>query len=164
MEQAKKDVYWMRKAILLAEKAQAKGEIPVGAVLVHEDKLIAEGWNQPISDHDPCAHAEIIALRAGGQYLQNYRLLNTTLYVTLEPCIMCAGAMIHARISRLVYGACDQKTGAAGSIIDVFNHPDMNHRILVLGGILSDECSAMLSHFFKQRRAEKKMGNKVPRC
>ncbi|HGJ5858440.1 MAG TPA: tRNA adenosine(34) deaminase TadA [Arsenophonus nasoniae] len=164
MEQAKKDVYWMRKAILLAEKAQAKGEIPVGAVLVHEDKLIAEGWNQPISDHDPCAHAEIIALRAGGQYLQNYRLLNTTLYVTLEPCIMCAGAMIHARISRLVYGACDQKTGAAGSIIDVFNHPDMNHRILVLGGILSDECSAMLSRFFKQRRAEKKMGNKVPRC
>ncbi|WGL99718.1 tRNA adenosine(34) deaminase TadA [Arsenophonus sp. aPb] len=154
----------MRKAILLAENAQAKGEIPVGAVLVHENKLIAEGWNQPISDHDPCAHAEILALRAGGQYLQNYRLLNTTLYVTLEPCIMCAGAMIHARISRLVYGTYDQKTGAAGSVIDVFNHPEMNHRILVLGGILADECSAMLSSFFKQRRAEKKLAKKVPHC
>lgn len=152
----------MQKAILLAENAQAKGEIPVGAVLVHEDKLIAEGWNHPISDHDPCAHAEILALRAGGQYLQNYRLLNTTLYVTLEPCIMCAGAMIHARISRLVYGAYDQKTGAAGSVIDVFNHPDMNHRIQVLGGILADECSAMLSCFFKQRRAEKKLVKKTP--
>lgn len=164
VEQAEKDVYWMQKAILLAENAQEKGEIPVGAVLVHEDKLIAEGCNHPISAHDPCAHAEILALRAGGQYLQNYRLLNTTLYVTLEPCIMCAGAMIHARIGRLVYGAPDQKTGAAGSVIDVFNHPDMNHRILVLGGILADECSAMLSCFFKQRRAEKKLAKKAPRC
>ncbi|MFS1538504.1 MAG: tRNA adenosine(34) deaminase TadA [Candidatus Phlomobacter fragariae] len=157
MEQAKKDIYWMIKAIFLAENAKAKGEIPVGAVLVHEDKLIAEGWNHSILDHDPCAHAEILALRSGGQYLQNYRLLNTTLYVTLEPCIMCAGAMIHARISRLVYGASDKKTGAAGSVIDVFNHPDMNHRILVLGGILANECSAMLSGFFQWRRAEKKL-------
>ncbi|MFP3029556.1 MAG: tRNA adenosine(34) deaminase TadA [Arsenophonus sp.] len=138
----------MQKATLLAKNAQAKGEIPVGALLVHEDKLIAEGWNHPIIAHDPCAHAEILALRAAGQYLQNYRLLDTTLYVTLEPCIMCAGAMIHARISRLVYGASDQKTGAAGSIIDVFNHPDMNHRIIVLGGVLAEECSWMLSGFF----------------
>ncbi|MGP1924905.1 MAG: tRNA adenosine(34) deaminase TadA [Arsenophonus sp. NEOnobi-MAG3] len=148
MEQAKKDIYWMQKATSVAKNAQEKGEIPVGALLVYEDKLIAEGWNNPILAHDPCAHAEILALRAAGQYLQNYRLLNTTLYVTLEPCIMCAGAMIHARISRLVYGASDQKTGAAGSVIDVFNHPDMNHRILVFGGILAEECSAMLSRFF----------------
>ncbi|WGO84391.1 tRNA adenosine(34) deaminase TadA [Arsenophonus apicola] len=164
MDQAKKDVYWMRKAILLAENAKEKGEIPVGAVLVHDDKLIAEGCNHPISDHDPCAHAEILALRSGGQFLKNYRLLDTTLYVTLEPCIMCAGAMIHARINRLVYGAYDQKTGAAGSVIDVFNYPEMNHRILVVGGILADECSAMLSCFFKQRRAEKKLAKKAPRC
>lgn len=160
MDQAQKDVYWMRKAILLAKNAQEKGEIPVGAVLVHEDELIAEGWNHSILSHDPSAHAEILALRTAGQSLQNYRLLNTTLYVTLEPCMMCAGAMIHARISRLVYGAPDQKTGAAGSVIDVFNHPDMNHRILVSGGILADECSAMLSGFFQQRRAEKKLARK----
>ncbi|QLK88191.1 tRNA adenosine(34) deaminase TadA [Arsenophonus endosymbiont of Aphis craccivora] len=160
MDQAQKDVYWMRKAISLAKNAQKKGEIPVGAVLVHEDELIAEGCNHPILSHDPSAHAEILALRAAGQSLQNYRLLNTTLYVTLEPCIMCAGAMIHARIGRLVYGASDQKTGAAGSIIDVFNHPDMNHRILVLGWILADECSTMLSVFFQQRRAEKKLARK----
>ncbi|MGP1959041.1 MAG: tRNA adenosine(34) deaminase TadA [Arsenophonus sp. NC-CH8-MAG3] len=155
MEQAKKDIYWMRKANLLAQNAQAKGEIPVGALLVYRGKLIAEGWNHPILAHDPCAHAEILALREAGRYLQNYRLLNTTLYVTLEPCIMCAGAIIHARISRLVYGAFDKKTGAAGSIIDVFNHPKMNHRILVLGGILAEECSAILSNFFQQRQAEK---------
>lgn len=163
MDQAKKDVYWMRKAIVLAKNAQEKGEIPVGAVLVHEDELIAEGWNHPILSHDPSAHAEILALRAAGQSLQNYRLLNTTLYVTLEPCIMCAGAIIHARIGRLVYGASDQKTGAAGSITDVFNHPDMNHRILVLGGMLADECSTMLSVFFQQRRAEKKLARKGQR-
>ncbi|HGJ5877175.1 MAG TPA: tRNA adenosine(34) deaminase TadA [Arsenophonus sp.] len=163
MEQAQKDVYWMHKAIVLAKNAQAKGEIPVGAVLVHDDQLIAEGWNHPILDHDPCAHAEILALRAGGQHLQNYRLLNTTLYVTLEPCIMCAGAMIHARISRLVYGAYDHKTGAAGSVIDVFNYPNMNHLIQVSGGILADECSVMLSYFFQRRRAEKKAAKKVLR-
>ncbi|MGP1956639.1 MAG: tRNA adenosine(34) deaminase TadA [Arsenophonus sp. NC-PE1-MAG3] len=161
MEQAKKDIYWMRKASLLAQNAQEKGEIPVGALLVYKGKLIAEGWNHPILAHDPCAHAEILALRAAGQYLQNYRLLNTTLYVTLEPCIMCAGAMIHARISRLVYGASDQKTGAAGSVIDVFNHPDMNHRILVLGGILTDECSAILSSFFNSAKQKKKSAKKV---
>ncbi|MFP3019699.1 MAG: tRNA adenosine(34) deaminase TadA [Arsenophonus sp.] len=152
MEQSKKDIYWMQKAIFLAENAKEKGEIPVSAVLVHKDKLIAEGWNHPILDHDPCAHAEILTLRAGGKYLQNYRLLNTTLYVTLEPCIMCAGAMIHARISRLIYGAYNQKTGAAGSVIDVFNHPYMNHRIMVLGGILANDCSEMLNCFFKKCR------------
>ncbi|MGP1928644.1 MAG: tRNA adenosine(34) deaminase TadA [Arsenophonus sp. NC-WZS1-MAG3] len=160
MEQGKKDIYWMRKASLLAQNAQAKGEIPVGALLVHKGKLIAEGWNHPILAHDPCAHAEILALREAGRYLQNYRLLNTTLYVTLEPCIMCAGAMIHARISRLVYGASDQKTGAAGSVIDVFNHPDMNHRILVLGGILSEECSAILSSFFNSGKQKNQIRSK----
>ncbi|MDT9587198.1 MAG: tRNA adenosine(34) deaminase TadA [Candidatus Arsenophonus melophagi] len=152
MEQATKDIYWMRQAITFAENAKVKGEIPVGAVLIKEDKIIAEGWNQTISDHDPCAHAEILALRAGGQYLQNYRLMNTTLYVTLEPCMMCAGAIIHARVNRLVYGAYDKKIGAISSNTTGFYHPASNHRIFVLGGILADECSAILSYFFKQRR------------
>ncbi|MGP1871404.1 MAG: tRNA adenosine(34) deaminase TadA [Arsenophonus sp. ER-BJ3-MAG3] len=161
MEQIEKDIYWIRKAIFLAKKSKEKDEIPISAVLVYKDKLIAKGYNHLILDHDPCAHAEILALRAGGQYLKNYRLLNTTLYVTLEPCIMCAGAMIHARINRLVYGAYDKKTGAAGSSIDIFNHHNINHRILVLGGVLADECSMMLSSFFKQLRTQKKINKKI---
>ncbi|WP_426576801.1 tRNA adenosine(34) deaminase TadA [Xenorhabdus stockiae] len=150
------DEYWMRQAMDLAMQAQAKGEIPVGALLVADNKIIAEGYNHPITDHDPTAHAEIIALRRGGTQLQNYRLLETTLYVTLEPCIMCAGAMIHSRIQRLVYGASDMKTGAAGSLIDILRHPGMNHRIEITGGVLEQECSAMLSAFFKQRREQHK--------
>ncbi|MGP1931209.1 MAG: tRNA adenosine(34) deaminase TadA [Arsenophonus sp. ET-YP4-MAG3] len=161
MKQNKKDVYWIKKAIFLAQNAKEKGEIPVSAILVHKDKLISEGLNHLILNHDPCAHAEILALREGGKYFKNYRLLNTTLYVTLEPCIMCAGAMIHARISRLVYGAYDKKTGAAGSIINIFNYPNINHRILVFGGILANECSAMLSYFFKERRIENKLKKKI---
>lgn len=157
MEQTKKDIYWMRKAILLAENAQAKGEIPVGAVLIYKEKLIAEGYNNSISTHDPSAHAEVLALRAGGRYLQNYRLLNTTLYVTLEPCVMCAGAMIHARISRLVFGANNQKTGASGSVIDIFNNPNINHRILVVNGVLSNEYSVMLSNFFHLQRIRNRL-------
>ncbi|MFP3014069.1 MAG: tRNA adenosine(34) deaminase TadA [Arsenophonus sp.] len=155
MKQTKKDIFWMKKAIFLAEKAKEKSEIPVSAILVYEDKLIAKGWNNPVLYHDPCAHAEILTLRKGGQYLQNYRLINTTLYVTLEPCIMCAGAIINARVSRLVYGAYNQKTGAAGSVIDLFNHADINHHIVVFGGILADQCSEMLCSFFKRRRTEK---------
>ncbi|MDX8000425.1 tRNA adenosine(34) deaminase TadA [Xenorhabdus sp. Reich] len=155
------DEYWMRRAMELAVQAQAKGEIPVGAVLVANNSVIAEGFNLPITDHDPTAHAEIIALRQGGSQLQNYRLLNTTLYVTLEPCVMCAGAMIHSRIQRLVYGASDMKTGAAGSLIDILRHPGMNHQIEITGGVLAEECSAMLSSFFKQRREQHKALKKL---
>ncbi|MBD2796596.1 tRNA adenosine(34) deaminase TadA [Xenorhabdus sp. 18] len=155
------DEYWMRRAIDLAMQAQAKGEIPVGAVLVADNKVIAEGFNHPITDHDPTAHAEIIVLRRGGSQLQNYRLLNTTLYVTLEPCVMCAGAMVHSRIQRLVYGASDMKTGAAGSLIDILRHPGMNHQIEITGGVLADTCSAMLSAFFKQRREQHKALKKL---
>ncbi|WP_338885536.1 tRNA adenosine(34) deaminase TadA [Xenorhabdus sp. TH1] len=151
----------MRRAIDLAMQAQAKGEIPVGAVLVADNKVIAEGFNHPITDHDPTAHAEIIALRQGGRQLQNYRLLNTTLYVTLEPCVMCAGAMVHSRIQRLVYGASDMKTGAAGSLMDILRHPGMNHQIDIIGGVLAEECSTMLSAFFKQRREQHKALKKM---
>ncbi|WP_373567317.1 tRNA adenosine(34) deaminase TadA [Xenorhabdus yunnanensis] len=155
------DEYWMRQAMNLAMQAQAKGEIPVGAVLVADNKVIAEGFNHPITDHDPTAHAEIIALRKGGIQLQNYRLLNTTLYVTLEPCVMCAGAMVHSRIQRLVYGANDMKTGAAGSLIDILRHPGMNHQIEITAGVLAEECSTMLSSFFKQRREQHKVLRKL---
>jgi tRNA(adenine34) deaminase len=155
------DEYWMRQAMNLAAQAQAKGEIPVGAVLVADNKIIAEGYNYPITEHDPTAHAEIMALRRAGAQLQNYRLLNTTLYVTLEPCVMCAGAMIHSRIQRLVYGAKDMKTGAAGSLIDILRHPGMNHRIEITGGVLEQECSTMLSAFFKQRREQHKALKKL---
>ncbi len=152
----KNDEYWMRYAMTLATRAQENNEVPVGAVLVHDGKVIAEGWNHPIGDHDPTAHAEMMALRNGGKALENYRLLDTTLYVTLEPCTMCAGAMIHSRISRLVYGARDAKTGAAGSLLDILHHPGMNHRIVVEGGVLAEACANQLSEFFRQRRAQKK--------
>lgn len=150
------DSYWMRQALALAERARAQGEVPVGAVLVLDDRVIGEGWNRPITRHDPTAHAEIMALQQGGAVLQNYRLLDATLYVTLEPCVMCAGAMVHSRIRRLVYGASDHKTGAAGSLLDVFAHPGMNHRIAVCGGVLAEACAAQLSDFFRQRRAEQR--------
>ena len=152
----KDDEYWMRYAMALAARAQENNEVPVGAVLVQDGKVIAEGWNHPIGDHDPTAHAEMMALRRGGKVLENYRLLDTTLYVTLEPCTMCAGAMIHSRISRLVYGARDAKTGAAGSLLDILHHPGMNHRIVVDGGVLAEECANQLSEFFRLRRAQKK--------
>lgn len=146
----------MRYALSLAKRAQDNNEVPVGAVLVSQGALIAEGWNHPVASHDPTAHAEIMALRNGGRALNNYRLLDTTLYVTLEPCVMCAGAMVHSRISRLVFGASDGKTGAAGSLLDVPGHPGMNHRIEVTGGVLADECASQLSDFFRLRRAQKK--------
>ncbi|RLM30374.1 tRNA adenosine(34) deaminase TadA [Brenneria salicis] len=150
------DEYWMRHALTLARRAQDEGEVPVGAVLVLDNQAIGEGWNRPIGHHDPTAHAEVMALRQGGQVLQNYRLLNATLYVTLEPCIMCAGAMIYSRIGRLVYGAADEKTGAAGSLVDILRHPGMNHQINIEAGLLADECSAMLSAFFRMRRDQHK--------
>lgn len=151
------DEDWMRYALELAERADKEGEIPVGAVLVQDNQVIAEGWNRPISTHNPTAHAEIMVLQQGGLALQNYRLLNTTLYVTLEPCVMCAGAMVHSRIQRLVYGASDLKTGAAGSLMDILGHPGMNHHVEVTAGILAEECSARLSDFFKRRREQIKL-------
>ena len=148
--------YWMRHALSLAKRAWDEGEVPVGAVLVHNNQVIGEGWNRPIGRHDPTAHAEIMALRQGGLVLQNYRLLDTTLYVTLEPCVMCSGAMVHSRIGTLVYGARDEKTGAAGSLMDVLSHPGMNHQVQIIGGVLAPECSGLLSDFFRMRRQQKK--------
>lgn len=152
------DEYFMNYALKLAQKAEQLGEIPVGAVLVDEQQqIIAEGWNLSISHSDPTAHAEIMALRQAGQRLQNYRLLNTTLYVTLEPCTMCAGAILHSRIKRLVFGAFDYKTGAVGSRFHLFNDYKMNHILEVTAGVLEQDCSQMLSAFFQKRRAEKKV-------
>ena len=148
--------HWMRHALTLARRAWEEGEVPVGAVLVHNNQVIGEGWNRSIGRHDPTAHAEIMALRQGGLVLQTYRLLETTLYVTLEPCVMCAGAMVHGRIGNLVFGARDAKTGAIGSLMDVVGHPGMNHQVMVTEGVLAEECSAMLSDFFRVRRLEKK--------
>lgn len=150
------DEYWMQKAIALASLAEQQGEVPVGAILVKDNQIISEGWNQSIQSHDPTAHAEIQVLRQAGQALQNYRLIDSTLYVTLEPCSMCVGAMVHARVSRLVYGAYDLKTGAAGSVIDLLQHSLHNHKIESLGGVLEVECRQQLQAFFKQKRNKNK--------
>ena len=144
----------MRMALVAASQAKALGEVPVGAVLVREGQVIATGFNQPIGQHDPSAHAEITALRAGATTLANYRMPGCTLYVTLEPCAMCAGAMMHSRLARLVYGASDPKTGACGSIVNLFAEEKLNHHTAVTGGVLSDECSSMLSSFFAERRLQ----------
>ena len=146
------DEHWIRHALKLAERAQEEGEVPVGAVLVLNDEIIGEGWNRPIAAHDPTAHAEIMALRAGAEKLGNYRLNDTTLYVTLEPCVMCAGAMVHARIKRLVFGASDPKAGAIKSVFNILDSAILNHRVENAGGILPDECGGMLSRFFEARR------------
>lgn len=150
--QEDRDEYWMRQALIQAELAAAAGEVPIGAVVVKQDRLIASGWNQPIASQDPSAHAEIQALRAAGTVLRNYRLPDTTLYVTLEPCLMCAGAMIHARVSRLVFGAHDSKRGVVDSHWEVFDAPWLNHRVKVVGGVLEQECAALLKGFFRDRR------------
>ena len=146
------DVDFMRMALERAAAAQASGEVPVGAVLVRGDEVIATGANHPIASHDPTAHAEIVALRAGGRALSSYRLADTTLYVTLEPCVMCASAIVHARVRRLVFGAWDPRAGAAGSIVDVFALDGLNHRVDVFGGVLMEECGALLKQFFDVRR------------
>ncbi|BEE17124.1 tRNA-specific adenosine deaminase [Aeromonas enteropelogenes] len=156
LAQAEQDEHWMRHAMALAVRAEGIGEIPVGAVLVLGNEVVGEGWNRSISEHDACAHAEVMAIRAAGQRLENYRLLDTTLYVTLEPCCMCAGALIHSRVKRVVYGARDLKTGAAGSVFEILQDPRHNHRVELAGGVLAEACSAQLSAFFKRRRAEKK--------
>ena len=151
------DVQMMRRALELADKAESLGEIPVGAVLVDDTgKIIGEGWNLSIVNSDPTAHAEIVALRHAAQCIQNYRLLNTTLYVTLEPCTMCAGAILHSRIKRLVFGASDAKTGAVGSRFHFFDDYKMNHSLEITGGVLQEECSRKLSAFFQKRREQKK--------
>lgn len=151
------DVQMMRRALELADKAESLGEIPVGAVLVdNTGKIIGEGWNLSIVNSDPTAHAEIVALRHAAQCIQNYRLLNTTLYVTLEPCTMCAGAILHSRIKRLVFGASDAKTGAVGSRFHFFDDYKMNHSLEITGGVLQEECSRKLSAFFQKRREQKK--------
>lgn len=146
------DTFWMQRAIVQAKIAASIGEVPVGAVLVHNNRLIASGYNQSIQDHDPSAHAEMVVLRKAGKIIENYRLLDTTLYVTLEPCIMCTGLLIHARIKRLVFGASDPKAGAICSICQLLEHPKLNHSIEVVSGILSDACGCLLSDFFKSRR------------
>ncbi|WP_077003278.1 tRNA adenosine(34) deaminase TadA [Variovorax sp. KK3] len=147
------DAHWMRLALDEAARAAAAGEVPVGAVLVRDGRLLASGRNAPVGLHDPSAHAEINALRAGGEALGNYRLDGCELYVTLEPCAMCAGAMLHARLARVVFGAADPKTGAAGSVLDLFADGRLNHRTQVQGGVLADECQQMLQDFFKGRRS-----------
>ena len=150
------DENWMRYALQLAQQAALQGEVPVGAVLVQDDNILGKGWNQPISLNDPSAHAEMLAMRAAGQVAANYRLPNTTLYVTLEPCCMCAGAMIHARIARVVFGAYDPKTGAAGSLFSVLNDPRHNHQVQISGGVLAEECAELLRTFFRERRLRAK--------
>jgi len=146
------DIRWMQHALTLARRADALGEVPVGAVVVRDGAVLGEGWNRPIVDHDPTAHAEIVALRAAAQAAGNYRLPGATLYVTLEPCLMCTGAMVHARVARLVFGAYDVKRGAAGSQFDAFASPGLNHNVEVTGGVLADDCATMLQTFFRQRR------------
>jgi tRNA(adenine34) deaminase len=146
------DNQWMRHALRLAKFAATQGEIPVGAIIVQENKCIAEAWNQPITDLDPTAHAEIIVLRKAAHYLNNYRLVDTTLYVTLEPCVMCAGAIIQARVKRVVFGAYDKKAGAAGSRFDILRDTRHNHQVECVSRVLADECGKCLTDFFKARR------------
>ena len=151
-----RDERWMRQALVLAERAQREDdEIPVGALVVDAGgNLVGEGWNRNIAENDPSAHAEIVAMRRAGAALGNHRLVGCTLYVTLEPCAMCAMAMIHARVARVVYGATDPKTGAAGSVFDLLADPRHNHRVEVLGGLLGDEAGAMLTNYFRAKRGK----------
>lgn len=146
------DIDFMRRALTLATHAQEAGEVPVGAVLVQDGAMIAEGWNRPIASRDPTSHAEIEVLRAGARALDTYRLTGTTLYVTLEPCPMCAAAIVHARVGRLVFGAWDPRMGAAGSVFNLVSAPELNHRVDAFGGVLAEECGALLRTFFAQRR------------
>ena len=147
------DEFYMREALSLARAAECLGEVPVGALVVRDGEIVGRGFNAPIGENDPTAHAEIAALRDAGRFLGNYRLPGCELYVTLEPCAMCAGAILHARIARVIYGARDPKTGVHGSVVDLFAVDRLNHHTQVQGGILADECSKMLSAFFAARRA-----------
>ncbi|MBU2898411.1 tRNA adenosine(34) deaminase TadA [Vibrio hepatarius] len=153
---SEQDHLFMQRAIELAAQAELEGEVPVGAVLVREGKIIAEGWNQSIALHDATAHAEMQVLRKAGQKLKNYRLLDTTLYVTLEPCPMCAGALLHSRVQRIIFGAQDLKSGAAGTVLNLFEHQAAYHHANIEQGLLEEECRIQLQAFFKRRRKEKK--------
>lgn len=146
------DEHYIQYALNLAQKAESENEVPVGALIVCNNQIIAEGWNQPIQLHDSSAHAEMLALRKASHHIENYRLKNTTLYVTLEPCAMCVGAMIHARIQKLVFGAWDQKAGAVHSVFQLIDDTRHNHAIEWRGGVMADACSRVLKNFFKQRR------------
>ncbi len=150
--QAQLDRQFMQEALEQARLAALAGEVPVGAILVRDGQVIGRGFNQPIGNHDPSAHAEMLALRTAAQDVANYRLPGATLYVTLEPCVMCSGAMLHARIDRVVFGAPDPKTGAAGSVLDIFASKQINHQTQVEGGILAEECGQILRDFFRERR------------
>jgi tRNA(adenine34) deaminase len=152
MNQAQLDQQFMQLAIEQAQLAAQAGEVPVGAVLVRDGQVIAKAFNKPIGNHDPSAHAEMLALRAAASAEENYRLPGSTLYVTLEPCTMCSGAILHARVDRVVYGAPDPKTGAAGSVLDVFSSKQINHQTSVEGGVMGEECGQLLRSFFKERR------------
>jgi tRNA(adenine34) deaminase len=146
------DNHWMRCALELAQQAQDQGEVPVGALVIMDKQIIGEGWNQPIGLHDPSAHAEIAALRNAARGQRNYRLPGATLYVTLEPCVMCVGAIMHARIARVVYGATDPKSGAAGGRFSLLGSEQFNHRVEITGGVLADDCGNLLRNFFQSRR------------
>jgi len=148
------DLRWMRYALTLAQQAAQQEEVPVGAVIVRDNVVIGEGWNRPVTTSDPTAHAEVVALRDAATRIGNYRLTGATLYVTLEPCLMCAGAMVHARIGRLVFGACDPKRGAINSTTHAFETQGLNHRVELEGGVLAEESAALLQGFFRVRRGE----------
>lgn len=156
------DEIFMRAAMELAQQAEAAGEVPVGAVVVRDGEIVGRGFNSPISRHDPSAHAEMQALRDAAQHIGNYRLSGCELFVTLEPCMMCAGAIMHARIARVVYGAPDYKTGVCGSVLDAFAELRLNHHAEVTGGVLAEACGSMLSNFFAMRRAQQKTVNRKP--
>ncbi|MCS5708255.1 tRNA adenosine(34) deaminase TadA [Candidatus Berkiella cookevillensis] len=158
-QQLEQDIYWMQRALELAKQGQAQGEVPVGAVLIQEDTELAAEYNTPISHNDPTCHAEMNVIRKAATRLQNYRLLDTTLYVTLEPCCMCAGAIIQARIKRVVFGAFDLKAGASGSVINILSMPQLNHHPEIVGGILKESCGSLLTEFFKKKRLKR-----IERC
>ncbi len=159
---ASADEIYLRRALELASRAEAEGEVPVGALVVVGDTIVAEGWNRPVGLHDPTAHAEILALRAAGARLGRYRLLDATIYVTLEPCAMCTAAMVHARVRRLVFGAWDPRQGAAGSAFDLAHARALNHSLDVFGGVLAEECGAQLKAFFQRRRSQPGAGPSTP--
>ena len=147
-----RDVRFMQLALTLARRAEREGEVPVGALVTQDDNILGDGWNRPVGSNDPTAHAEIVAIRAASAQLRNYRLPGTTLYVTLEPCAMCAGAIVQARIARVVFGAHDPRTGAAGSVLNVLDHPILNHRAALTAGVEAEACAMLLTDFFKARR------------
>jgi len=149
------DKDFMQRAFELAKKAEAQDEVPVGTVIVYQDKIIGEGWNQPISSDDPTAHAEIMALRDAGEKIGNYRLPDATIYVTLEPCTMCAGAIIHARLAKLVYAVDDPKTGACGSVFNLLQTEELNHKVEIEKGVMEEECRSLIQSFFKEKRTKR---------